>query len=300
MTEHTSQALAIASSAGGFKGVFAHGVLSALEEAGVQAAVYAAASSSVFPSISAAIGRANEIGLRYWRSSIETLKQPGKGMSEVVLQSIAESGPAFFDDIFQPGTPRLLLATSAVSPSEAAVQTQSDNARRLGRRLLLLAARGDSSWAAEHLRACLFDTAAAQAEHRLTRANIDAVIYASTRMLHAWSIPAEVAGKPYIDACYTCTCPAIELAQMGYREVIAIATEPGPLYRDIFQSTPIPSNWEGTPIHIIQPDIDPAQQGVDFTSMAEEGMVAVYEYGKEKGREFLMAFKQRKTDRERI
>src|SRR5579863_9017879 len=87
----TMDMLAIASAAGGFKGVFAHGVLSAFEEAGVRAGAYAATSSAVFPSISAAIGKANEIGLKYWRVAARTLGEPGKGMSESVLESIAAS-----------------------------------------------------------------------------------------------------------------------------------------------------------------------------------------------------------------
>ena len=58
-------------------------------------------------------------------------------------------------------------------------------------------ARGDRSWADSHLQAHLFDTAAYDEQHRLTSANMDEVIYASTRMLHTWHIPAWVAGRPY-------------------------------------------------------------------------------------------------------
>lgn len=289
MLKPPSRSLAIASSAGGFKGVFAHGVLSALEAAGIRADAYAAASSSVFPSISAAISRANEIGLKYWRAALQTMHQPGNGMSEAVLHSIAESGSILRTALFQPGMPRCIIATSAVTTSDAAEQTQGEAARRLGRRLLLQAARGDRSWAEEHLQAHLFDTAASDEEHRLTFNNIDEVIYASTRMLHAWTIPAWIAGRPYIDGSYTCACPAVEMAQRGYHEVIAIATEPGALYRDIFHSNPIPTSWESIPIHIIQPAIDPAKLGADFTNVSEEGLVAAYEHGIEKGKEFIVS-----------
>jgi predicted acylesterase/phospholipase RssA len=286
----SSRSLAIASSAGGFKGVFVHGVLSALEAAGIRAEAYAAASSSVFPSISAAIGQANEIGLKYWRVALRTLEQLGNGMSEAVLQSIAESGHILRNDTFLPGTPRCFIATSAVITTEGAELTQGDRARRLGRRLLLQAARGDPSWADQHLRAYLFDTDAPDKEHCLTTENIDEVIYASTRMLHAWAIPASVAGRPFIDGSYTCSCPALEMAQQGYREVIAIATEPGVLYHDIFQSEPIPSDWNGVPIHIIRPDIDPATFGADYTDVTDEGLVAGYEHGIKKGQEFLASW----------
>jgi predicted acylesterase/phospholipase RssA len=287
MTEKTSRSLAIASSAGGFKGVFAHGVLSALETAGIRAAAYAAASSSVFPSLSAAVGQANEIGLKYWRVALHTLEQSGNGMSEAVLESIAASAHILHNAPFQPGMPRSFIATSAVITTEGVEQTQGDGARRLGRRLLLQAARGDHSWPDQNLRAYLFDTAAADEEHLLATENIEEVIYASTRMLHAWTIPAWIAGRPFIDGCYTCACPAVEMAQQGYREVIAIATEPGELYRDIFQSEPIPSIWEGVPIHIIRPSIDPAKLGADFTDITDEGLVAGYEHGLEIGRAFV-------------
>lgn len=80
------------------------------------------------------------------------------------------------------------------------------------------------------------------------------------------------------------------MAQLGYREIVAIATEPGILYRDMFRSEPIPDVWEGVSIHIIRPDTDLATMGTDFTEVSEEGMVRVYEYGKEKGREFLQAY----------
>lgn len=286
MPGNNAKSFAIACSAGGFKGVFVHGVLSALEAAGVYADAYAAASSSVFPSICAAIGRADEIGLRYWRSSLQTLRQPGKGISEVVLRSISES-EHLLRELFQPGIPRFFIAASAVKTAAGAEQTQGDGARRLGRRLLLSAARGDCSWADEHLHAHLFDSAAPDAEYRLTVDNINEVIYASTRMLHAWTIPAWVAGRPYVDASYTCACPALEMAQRGYAEVVAVATEPGTLYQDIFRSEPVPTVWEGMPIHVVRPDRDLGEMGAGFTDVSEEGMVAVYEYGKEKGSEFL-------------
>ncbi|HLZ58413.1 MAG TPA: hypothetical protein VKR06_15855 [Ktedonosporobacter sp.] len=287
MPDTTRETLAIASAAGGFKGVFAHGVLSAFEAAGIRTGAYAATSSTVFPAISAAIGQANEIALKYWRVALQTLEQPGKSMSDSVLETIAASGHILRAQPFLPGMPRIVIATSAVITEEGAEATQGDGARRLGRRLLLQAARGDRSWADQHLRASLFDTAATDERHRLTSANMDEVIYASTRMLHTWNIPAEVAGRPYIDGYYTCACPAIEMAQRGYREIIAIANEPGVLYSDIFQSEPVPDNWQGVPIHIIHPQIDPATLGAGFTDVTDEGLVAGYEHGLEVGRKFV-------------
>ncbi len=290
MPDGRPQTLAIACSAGGFKGVFVHGVLSALEEAGVYGDAYATASSSVFPAVCAAIKQANEIGLHYWGSALHTLQQPGNGMSEVVLHCIAESSQPLHAFLLQPALARFFVATSAVVTAEGAEQTQGDGARRLGRRLVVSAARGDNSWARQHLRKHLFDSAAIDESHRLTPENIDAVIYASTRMLHAWSLPATINGHAFIDASYTCACPAIEMAQEGYTSVIAIATETGPLYHDIFASEQIPDNWEGTPIHIVRPAQDLAKLGTGFTEVTEDGLVAVYEHGKEQGRAFLQTF----------
>lgn len=284
---NTNRSLAIASAAGGFKGVFAHGVLSALEEAGVRAGAYAATSASIFPSISAAIGQSNAIALKYWRVALQTLQEPGKGMSESVLASIAASRHILCSEPFRPGMPRVVIATSAVVTPEGAELTQSEQARRLGRRLLLQAARGDRSWAEKHLRPMLFDSASSEEEYRLSPDNIEEVMYASTRMLHAWMIPAWIAGRPYVDGCYTCACPAVEMAQAGYQEIIAIATEPGALHRDIFQREAIPESYNGAPIHIIRPQIDPASLGADFTEVTDEGLVAGYAHGLEVGRTFL-------------
>ncbi len=284
-----ASSLAIACSTGGFKGVFVHGVLSALEEGGIRANAYAAASSSVFPAICAAIGQADEIGLHYWHGALYTLEQSGNGMSQVVLQSIADSHHLLHHNLFQSGVPRFLIAASLVRTPAAMEQTQGEGARRLGRKLLLLAARHDRIWADEHLSPVIFDTEST-GEDRLNPENIDAVIYASTRMLHAWTIPAWIGDSAFIDASYTCNCPALELARLGYRSIIAIASEPGPVYHDLFQTDLIPPEWNGVPITIIQPNHDVATMGTDFTTVTEAGMVAVYEYGKVKGREFLHTY----------
>lgn len=287
MSEQRERLLGVACSTGGFKGVFVHGVLSALESARLRVGAYAAASSSVFPAVCAAIGQAEEVGLRYWRAALHTLSQPGNGMSEVVLQSIADSRHLLHQNLFQPDAARLLIATSKVVTDEGAAQTQGEGARRLGRKLLIAAARHDRSWADANLLPYLFDTAAPDDEHRITPDTIDAVIYASTRMLHAWTRPAEIDGQPFIDASYTCACPALALAERGYQPVIAIGSEPGPLYTDMFQTTSIPDEWNGVPIYSITPERDPATLGADFTTVTEAGLVQAYEDGKRAAEIFL-------------
>lgn len=287
MSQASSRSLAIACASGSFKGAFVSGVLSAFEINGILAKAYASASASVLPCALAAIGKASDIGVKYWQKGLQALKQTSNGMSQMVLQSIADLGPLIRNELFRPESSQLFIATSAVITPEAAEQTQGSQAKRLGRRLLVSAGRKDRSWVDEHLQLALFNSVDSSRELRLDVNNFDEVAYASTRMLHAWDIPAWIAARPYVDASYTCLCPAVEMAERGYSEVIAIATEPGVIYRDLFQTEQIPTSFKGVPIHIIQPDVDPKELGVDFTDATEEGLFAVYRHGEEKGREFL-------------
>jgi hypothetical protein len=185
--------------------------------------------------------------------------------------------------------PRFFIAVSAVLTPDGVAQTQSDAARGLGRRLLVAAARGDRRWADAHLTRQLFDSAGTSSElsSHLGPENFDAVAYASTRMLHAWTVPAWVDGRAYVDASYTCACPALEMAEAGYDAVIAVATEPGPLYRDIFHTQAVPEVWRGLPIHIMRPDTDPQDFGVAYADATEDGLTGLYEHGQEQGRKFL-------------
>ena len=51
--------------------------------------------------------------------------------------------------------------------------------------------------------------------------------------------------------------------------------EPGILYRDMFQLEEIPGNYQGVDIHIIRPDVDPQEFGVNFTDATPEGLSAL-------------------------
>jgi len=281
--------LAVACASGGFKGVFVHGVLSALEEAGLNVEAYAASSASVASASFAVVGRAREVGVEYWIRALQVLDQPGQGMSQVVLQCIENYAPLVRPAVFEPGRPRLLITASEVMTQEAAVLTQGDGARALGRRLLVAAARGDHSWVDEHLERRVFDSEAPAGEFQLNADNFDQVAYASTRMLHAWDVPAWVDGKPFVDASYTCLCPAIELAELGYSDVVAVAAETGPLWHDLFWREQVPQHWGATSIDVISPERDPSELGVDFAAALDEGLSAAYRLGERQGRVFLAA-----------
>jgi hypothetical protein len=284
--------IAIACASGSFRGAFVHGVLSAFEKEGFRAGAYAAASSSVIPAAYAVLGQLKQLGgADYWRPGVTDSGELEYGASEMVLLMIAKYGPFLHGGLFEPERPRLVIATSAVTTAEAAGQTQGDGARQLGRRLLLATRRRDRSWADQHLALHLFGTLDSDGVLPLTADNLEDVIYASTRMLHAWRIPASIDGRPYVDASYTCSCPAVEMAELGYDQVIAIVPEPGPAYRDFFQSEPIPSSWQDVPIHLIQPDVSLGKLGVDYTTATPDGFDAVYRHGKEEGSEFVKWFR---------
>jgi len=276
---------AIACATGGFKGVFLHGVLSAFELAGFRAGAYAGASSSVLPAAAAAVGKSNNLGLDYWYQGRKILEQPGLGMSQMILSGLEQFLPDLLPLLFRKVAPRFFITASEVDPA-VAQEIQGKGARRRGRKLLLEAARGDRGWVAAHLTARLFDTESEDKNYYLTAENFAQVAYASSRMLHAWDIPAWVGYRPFVDAYYTCACPAMELAEIGYERVIAIATEPV-LYQDIFQSEIIPGQWHHATIEVIGPDFDPGEFGVSYTTADDQGLKTVYSHGINKGVAFL-------------
>ncbi len=246
-------ALAIATPVGSFKGAFAHGVLSALEQAGVRADAYAAASSSVIPASWAAVGRAADLGVNYWLAGWEALQLPNQNMSKVMQRGIRAFSRALRQPLFQADAPHLYIATNAVITAAARQQTQSDQAQALGKELMRASARQDRRWVDTHLQLALFSTQSLQPQRRITANNYPAVAYASSRIMHAWDLPAWIEGQPFVDAAYTCLCPAIAMAVAGYQEVIAISNEPGTLYQDMFHIEPVPHQYHQTPIQVIKP-----------------------------------------------
>lgn len=279
--------IAVACASGSFRTAFTFGVLSALEKGGLRAAAYSGVSASAIPAALAAVGALDHAGVDYLQAML-AYKRLGRGMSGVALESIAAWGPFLRERLFQPGMSRFCVPVSAVVTPDAADRTQGKEARRLGRQLLLDAARHDRSWAAVNLRLELFDTAADDPNLWLTPDNFDEVAYASTRMLHAWDVPAWIGRRAYIDGSYTCACPAPEMAEAGYDEVIAIVTDPGPVYHDLFATEQVPAEWNDALIHVIAPEVDPRMLGVDFTDATQDGLLALYGHGQTKGREFMM------------
>jgi hypothetical protein len=281
------QRTAIACGGAGFKSVFAHGVLTALESHGFRAAAYGGSSLAALPTVCAAAGEAEKAGVTFWLRGLDLLQLPGNGMSDLTLNRIAEMAPIVSPKLFTPDSPRLCIATTATHTIAGAIETQGIRAGALGRRLQVHAERHDRSWATEHLTAHLWDSGATDRAHQLTHDNLDEVLYAASRLLTGWAIPAEVDGAPFIDGIYTSTCPALELSALEFRDVIAVASEPGQLYKDLFRTQVIPEMSWRSRIRIIKPMLDPKLLGVEETNATEKGLVALYDHGLDRGLQFI-------------
>lgn len=250
----------------------------------MRAEAYAGVSATALPAAVAATGRMSTIGIGHWLTLLGA-RTRGDDMSSVILESIDRFLPPVSDALFSGGTARFLTVACAVTNPDAAAETQGSDARRLGRRLLVAAARGNRDWSVENLEPVLFDSAGA-ADAALTRENMAEVLYASTRMLHAWSIPAAIGGEPFVDGSYRLACPAAAMAEMGYRRVVAIGTQPGPIPIDIIGDIHLPERVEGVPIDAITPDLDPVELKVDVIGADAAGLEIYYRHGEEKGRDF--------------
>jgi hypothetical protein len=281
--------LAIAISSGTLKGVFAQGILSAFE-GNLEVNAYATASSSVISASLASVRRSHSHGLSYWKQAASYSAQ--MGMSEVVLAAIKEYGPDIKVEAFKPGMPRLMIAVSKVMNNEAAKLTQSKLAKKLGRKLLIQARRGDSSWVDANLKKVIFDSYSLVGQE-LKALNFDEVAYASTRMLHEWDISAEIDGHPYVDASYTCSCPAFELIEAGYKDVIVIDSMPGETYESIFNQKIIEQGrHQCSNVHIMRPAFDIKTLGVEYTSATQRGIEEAYQLGYQQGTDFIAKFNQ--------
>ena len=279
--------LAVVGSSGGMKGIFVQGVLNAFESGGLRADGYAGASASALPVISAAAGLCNYVGYRYWGRVQKLLEQPDQDLSQVMYTVTREwnsDDEPFKRELFQDDKTRLFIPANYVKSASSAEVTQGEKSRRLGRRLLIDIGRKNRSWVDENLELHLFDTHSNL--HQLTPDNLSEVAYASTRMIH-WSVPAWIEGQPYVDASYTCAFPVAEMVEYGYSEIIAISTEIGDAYRDIFADTIIPDQINGVPIHMIRPEYDLKEVGVDFTSCTADGLITAFRHGEAQGRLFL-------------
>jgi predicted patatin/cPLA2 family phospholipase len=278
--------IAITTSSGGFKGVFIHGVLSLFEKENFLAEAYASCSSSALVAASAVIKKISTISISIWNEANEITKIEGNSMSNAQLVGIKKLLPALETDLFN-SSRRFLVSTSFVKTKEAAVETQSEKSRRLGQKLLIEAARNITTWRDNNLEHHLFDTFKDNRTRQITRENLKDVLYATTRMMHAWHIPANINGEPYIDGSYTSICPVIPTAELGYKRIICITTEHDKTKFDLFSDKYIPERIDNTEITFIKPDYNLADIGVDFTKASVTGLEKAFQHGVEKAKDLL-------------
>ena len=284
--------IGIACSAGGGKGVFVHGVLAAFAEAGLKGDIYGAASSTAIVAAFAATGQLGMVrGSTYWKERHARRVRNDNDIGKAELESLPEATAALSVKLFKPDSAAYAVAVSAVITKEAEELTQGPQARRLGQQLIISTRKKDKSWAEKNLELRLYETSSEDVRYRLTPQNLPEVLYATTRMLHAWKTPAWIEGFPCVDPSYLCECPAIELAQRGCDKVIAISAEAGQVYRDFFRAEKLPSSYGKIPILIVQPLLNLAGIGVDYRNLTDDGLEKAYELGLRAGTEFLQSEK---------
>jgi hypothetical protein len=284
--------IGIACSVGGPKGVFVHGVLVAFAEAGLRAHIYGAASSTAIVAAFAATGQLGMLrGSTNWKERHARRVRNDYDIGKSELESLPEATAALSVKLFKSDSVAYAVAVSAVITKEAEELTQGPQARRLGQQLIISTRKRDKSWAEKNLELRLYETGSEDVQYRLTPQNLAEVLYATTRMLHAWKTPAWIEGFPCVDASYLCECPAVELAQRGCDKVIAISPEAGQVYRDFFRGEKLASSYGKIPIFIVQPLLNLAEIGVDYMNVTDEGLEKAYELGLRAGTEFLQSEK---------
>lgn len=113
------------------------------------------------------------------------------------------------------------------------------------------------------------------------------VAYATTRMLHAWKIPAYIGNSAYIDGSYSSHFPVDFLAGLGCERIICIGVEKGKVFTNIFMQEEIPSHIGGTFIDIIKPDIELKDIGLDYYTITDNGLSSGFEHGYRIGLQYM-------------
>lgn len=274
---------------GGYKSVFTHGVLTAFEESNLTANVYTSCSSSTLITAFAAFKEIGKLDLTLWESGYKISQEDNGDQSQAMLKTIQRLSPEIMNNLWKPTTSRLLITTSHVKTDAAVAVTQSDTAKRFGQILLLNALRHKSEWKDENLELVLFDTHLNPRTKHLTKENFNDVAYATTRMLHAWKIPAFIDNQAYIDGSYTSYCPIDFLVKLKPERIVCICTEREKQFFNIFDNEDIPSQIDGICIDFIKPDFNLKDIGLDFYTISNDGLENGYKHGYEKGLSYIGA-----------
>lgn len=279
--------IAICCLSGGYKNAFTQGVLTAFEESGLKGDVYTACSSSALIAAFAAFGEIKQLDLTLWENGYAISQEDGGDQSRAMLHSIQELAPVIKSKLWEPSASRLVIATSRITTSDAIAIAQSEGAKRLGQKLLLNALRHNPEWKDQNLQLELFDTWADEKGRLLTRENFHEVAYATTRMLHAWKIPAYIENRAYIDGSYSSHFPVDFLAKLKCERIICIGAEKDKVFTNIFMQEEIPCQIGGTSIDIIKPDVDLKDIGLDYYTITNDGLNSGFEHGYHRGLQYI-------------
>ena len=74
---------------------------------------------------------------------------------------------------------------------------------------------------------------------------------------------------------------------MGYKKILCISTEKEHIAYHLFSDEVIPSKINDSVIEFIKPDCELKDMGVDFYTIAENGLDKVYNHGYEKGNDYI-------------
>lgn len=280
--ENTNK-VAVCCMAGGYKNAFTQGVLTAFEENGLTADVYTACSSSTLIAAFAAFKGIRQLNLALWENGYTISQEDGGDQSRAMLHSIQQLSSKIKSNLWEPSSSRLVIATSHIITNDAATAAQSEGAKRLGQMLLLNAMRHKTEWKDNNLESELFGTYLDGRTRLLTKENFNEVAYATTRMLHAWKIPACIEGRAYIDGSYTSHFPTKFLTELKCGRIICISVEKEKVFTNIFMQKEIPFQIDGVLVDVIKPDIDLKELGLDFYKITEDGLNIGYKHGYEKG-----------------
>lgn len=285
--------IGIACASGTFKGVFTHGVLAAFENQKIKPLGIGCSSSATVSGCFFVANQVEKIGADYWKNVV-TKRNNGISMSQITFETIEQYASLVKNAILiNEESPLLSIATSYVTNEAAAEKTQTEIAKKFGRRLLLSAMKKNRGWVDENLSTVYFSNKDIKNHKNLTKENFEEVLYATSRMLHEWDIPAWIEDKPYVDASYTCLCMVEEVKKLGCELVIAIGTEPSGINLDLFTEDFIKEEkGEEQELRMILPDFDLKDIGVDFTKATIEGVEQAYEHGYKKGLEFINTIRE--------
>lgn len=275
--------VAICCLSGGYKNAFTQGVLTAFEENGLVADVYTACSSSALIAAFAAFRGVKQLDLSLWENGYRISQEDGSDQSRAMQHSIQKLLSVIQSNLWKPSSSRLAIAVSRIITSDAVVAAQSEGAKRLGQIILLNAMRHKTEWKDKNLEAELFDTYPDERTRLLTKENFNEVAYATTRMLHAWKIPAYIENDAYIDGSYTSHFPTQFLTQLKCKRIICISTEKEKVFTNIFMQEEVPAKIEEVLVDMIKPDVELKEIGLDFYTITKEGLNTAYEHGYKKG-----------------